>query len=159
MIKILTFCAAAALAATGLAAAQSPSGPPSGMRMQMQQARDNAKVASFKALSSDHQAKVQAIVDGFDGGTLDMATAASQIDAVLTPDETTAVLAQEQTMRDAMRQAFSAGAGGHMGGGHMRGNANGQARKPDAGQFLLSVAGDPQKVREARRAMRTGQGP
>lgn len=159
MIKILTFCAVAALAMTGLAAAQSQGGPPSGMRAQMQQARDNAKTASFKALSSDHQAKVQAIVDGFNGGTLDMATAASQIDAVLTPDETTAVLAQERAMRDAMRQAFSGGGGGRMGGQSMRGNANGQARKPDAGQFLLSVAGDPQKVREARRAMRNGQAP
>lgn len=126
------------------------------MRAQMQQARDNAKAASFKALSSDHQAKVQAIVDGFNAGTLDMATAASQIDAVLTTDEATAVLAQDQAMRDAMRKAFS-GAGGSMGGA-MRGHRNGQERKPDAGQFLLGVAGDPQKVRDAKRAMRAGQG-
>lgn len=154
MTKVLMFCAAAALAATGLAAAQSQGGPPSGMRAQMQQARDSAKTASLKALSADHQSKVSAIVNGFNAGTLDMATATSQIDAVLTPDEATAVLAQEQTMRDAMRQAFSMAGSGRMSGVH----SNATKRKPDAGQFLLSVAGDPQKVRDAMRARRGSQG-
>ena len=156
MIKILTFCAAAALALTGAACAQSQGGPSSGMRAQMQQARDNAKTASFKALSADHQAKVQAIVDDFNSGKVNMPTAASQIEALLTPDEASAILAQEQTMRDARRQAFSAAGSGRMSGAH--GNRTGQERKPDAGQFLLSVAGDPQKVRDAMRAMRGGQG-
>lgn len=159
MIKLLSFCAVAVLAATGLASAQTPSAAPTGMRAQMQQARDAAKAASLNALSSDHQAKVQTIVTAFDDGTLDIATAGAQIDAVLTPDEATAVLAQQQTMRDAMRAAFAGNGGsGRMGGRGMRGNGNGQARKPDAGQFLLSVAADPQKFRDAMRALRDKQG-
>ncbi len=158
MIKILTFSAAALLAATGFASAQTQSSPPSGMRAQMQHVRDGAKTASLNALGADHQAKVQTIVTAFDNGTVDLTAAASQIDAVLTPGEATAVLAQQQKMRDAMRAAFAGAGGGHMGGQGMRGNGNGRAHKPDAGQFLLSVAADPQKVRAAMRALRDNQG-
>lgn len=158
MIKLLTFCAVAALAATGVASAQDQGGPPSGMRAQMQQARDAAKTASLNALSADHQAKVQAIVAAFNGGTLDLATAASQIDALLTPDEATAVLAQQQKMRDTMRAAFSGMGGGSMGAPPMRGGNGSQTRKPDAGRFLLRVAADPQKVRDAMRALRGDHG-
>jgi hypothetical protein len=155
MIKALSFCAVAVLAATGLASAQTPSTAPTGMRAQLQHARDDAKTASLNALSADHQAKVQTIVTAFDNGTVDIATAATQIDSVLTPDEATAVLAQQQTMRDAMRAAIAGS--GRTGGRGMRGGGSGHARKPDAGQFLLSVAADPHAVRDAMRALRDKQ--
>lgn len=125
----------------------------------MQQARTDAKTASWSALSADHQAKVQAAVDGFNNGTLDIPTASQQIDAILTPAESAAVLAQSQKLRDAMKAAFAANGGGQGGpgqGGSGRGGMG--ARTQDAGRFLLSLAADRDKWRAAMQAMRGAGG-
>jgi hypothetical protein len=120
-------------------------GPPPEVRAQMEQARTNAKAAAFNDLSADHRAKVEAIVAKFNDGSLEPADAASQIDAILTPDEAKAVLAEQQKLRDAMRQAFAAANGGNAPerpGGYGSRGAN---RKPDAGRFLLMVSRQPRQ--------------
>jgi len=163
MNKVLISCALAVLTAAGCASAQSQSGDG---RAAMQQARTDAKTASWSALSTDHQAKVQAAVDGFNNGTLDIPTASQQIDAILTPAESAAVLAQSQKLRDAMRAAFAANGGGQGGpgqgapgqGGPGRGGM-GAGRTQDAGRFLLSLAADRDKWRAAMQAMRGAGGP
>jgi hypothetical protein len=160
MNKMLSLCVLAAIAATGCVSAQTQDSPSPAALSPMQQARSDAKTASWNALSADHQTKVQAIVDGFNNGTLDVPAASAQIDAVLTPDESAAVQAQEKTMRAAMRAAFSANGGaqtgGRFGGGH-RGNRTG-AQQPDAGRFLLGLNADPDKWRAAMQALRNGGG-
>jgi hypothetical protein len=137
-------------------------GPPPDVQAKMDQARSDAKTASYNALSADHRTKVQAIVDQFDAGTIsDLRDAASQIDAVLTPDETKAVLAQRQTMRDAMGGGAPGGGGpggGFVGGGRpfsgsWAGHEHG-GHQADAGRFLLTIAADPEKVRDAMREER-----
>lgn len=101
------------------------------------QARDQAKTAAFNDLSPDHRAKVQAIVAQYDSGSIQRDDAVKQIDAVLTPDETKAVLGEQQKMRDAMRQRM-ANNGEH----HFPGSNGGQRRAPDAGRFLLMLSAD-----------------
>jgi len=157
MNRILIAAVLAAFTASGCASAQSQDGA----RAQMQQARADAKTASFAALSADHQAKVQAVVDGFNNGTLDIPTATGQIDGILTPAESTAVLAQSQKLRDAMQAAFAAG-GGPQGGGQ-GGRPGGQggpggAHQQTAGHFLLSLAADHAKWRSAMQAARANGG-
>jgi hypothetical protein len=66
----------------------------------------------MSALSTDHQAKVNAIVDQVKSGRLsDLHTAVAQIDAVLTPAEAKSVLAARDTFAANMR-----GPGGPLGG-------------------------------------------
>jgi hypothetical protein len=158
MNKVLISCALAVLTAAGCASAQSQGGDG---RAAMQQARTDAKAASWSALSADHQTKVQAAVDGFNNGTLDIPTATTQIDAILTPAETTAVLAQSQKLRDAMKAAFAANGGGQGGPGQGggRGGPGGAGRQQDAGRFLLSLAADRDTWRAAMQAMRGAGGP
>jgi hypothetical protein len=187
-MRFPTLSLALALAVTpAVAAAQAGpgGGPPGDMRAKMEQARSDAKTASFNALSADHRAKVQTIVDRFDAGTLpDPRAAATQIDAVLTPDETTAVLAQRRALRSAMEQSMGARSGGPAGAGDgppsaggpggggpgpgapgggpgpgsdQSGAAGGEHAhrpQPDAGRFLLTVAADPEKLRDALRSGR-----
>ena len=179
---VLTLVLALGIAPLAAGAQGYPNGgPPPEMRAKMEQARGDAKTASYNALSADHRTKVQAVVDKFNGGTIaDPRDAASQIDAILTPDEAKAVLARRQAMRDAMRAAFAqnGGAGGPVGQNGAAGQApggqgrngqvssaqgpNGQAGsmehhdggQADAGRFLLGVAADPQKLHAAMRAER-----
>jgi hypothetical protein len=117
----------------------------------MQQARDTAKTAAFNDLSADHRTKVQSIVDQFNKGSLSRDDAANQIDAVLSPDETKAVLTENQKFRDSMHQMF-ANNGGGMGAGGMQGHQPMQGqrndRKPDAGRFLLMVSASPDALRQ-----------
>src|SRR5260370_19893208 len=81
------------------AAADQAAGPGAGggspeTRAQFERARTEARTAVFADLSADHRAQVQAIVDKVNAGTLtNLRDAANQIDAILTPDETKAVLA------------------------------------------------------------------
>ena len=109
----------------------------------MQQIRSTAKTAAFNALSADHRARVQAIIDQVNGGSLDRRSAAQQIDAVLTPSETQAVLAQQAKMREEMHAVFAQsgqggpGPGGPGAGGH--GPEGGQHRQPDAGRTLVML--------------------
>src|ERR1700722_3992852 len=108
------------VACTGQSNAQEGGGGASPeMRAKMDAVRTDAKTATFAALSDAHRTAVQAIVDQFDadGSALTLSAATQQIDALLSPQETTAVLAQNQKMRDAMRAAFaSSGGPGAQGG-------------------------------------------
>lgn len=155
MTKTLSILALAAIFLTGTATAQTPSGPPSGVRAQMQQARDAAKTASFDALSADHQTKVKAIVDGFNAGALDAAAATAQIDAVLTQEEAAVVLEQQQSLRDARSEAMARMQAGQTGTPRTHGGS--RTRTPDAGRFLLGLMAAPGKWRDAMRALRNGQ--
>jgi hypothetical protein len=117
---------------------------------EMTQARTAAHDASFAALSADHRKTVQMTVDAFNAGKVDMLAGAQQIDAVLSPDEAQAVLAEQKKMRDAMRAAREQNGGGGGGGGGYQGPRNGQNRTPDAGRFLINVSASPDKLREIR---------
>jgi hypothetical protein len=140
------------LSVATLASAQND-GPSPDMQAKMQSVRADAKTSAFAALSDDHRAKVQAIVDAFDAdnSTLAIADATKQIDAILTPSEAAAVLAAQQKMRDEMRAAMSAN--GAPGGGEHRG-FGGAHRAPDAGRFLLQVDATPDRYRAAMEAER-----
>ncbi len=138
--------AAVSLAACGRVHAQNE-GPPAQVRSQIQQIRSDAKTAAFNALSADHRSRVQSIIDQFNSGSLDRDTAASQIDGVLTPSESQAVLAQQTKMRDALRAAFAqSGQSGStgQGGWHRPGGARGTHRPPDAGRTLLMLGANNQ---------------
>jgi hypothetical protein len=156
----LKFAAIAfAVAAIPLSASAQPAasdnGAPSDWRAKMESVRAGAKADAFGALSDDHKAKVQAIVDAFDadGSTVAIGDATKQIDAVLTPQESAAVLAAQQKMRDQMRAAMAANGetGEHHGGG---GFGGGGRRAPDAGRFLLQVDAMPDRYRAAMQAER-----
>lgn len=120
---------------------------------QVMQVRADAKTASFNALSADHQAKVQAIITQFNNGSVAMADATTQIDAILTADESKAVLDQSQKMRDAMRKVFAGANTGSPPPGGMQGRAGGagqgQRRPPDAGRILLQLGASPDALRAA----------
>ncbi len=124
------------------------------MQAQVQTLRDTAKTASFNALSADHRTKVQAIVTQFDSGSVSIADAVTQIDALLTPDESKAVIAAGQTMRDAIRKMYSDANGGspppaRQGPPPGAGAGQGQRRPPDAGRILLQLAASPDALRAA----------
>jgi len=124
-------------------------GPSSGARAAVTQARADAKAASLNALSTDHRAKVQAIVDSFNSGSsLDLKTPSKAIDAVLTPAEAQAVLAQATKMRAAMRAAYANNPNGTTGRG---GGSTSRKRTPDAGRFLLTTLASPDKMNALRR--------
>jgi hypothetical protein len=165
----LSLPALALLVATGLplaACAQqsnaAENGPSPEIRAQMQAARDSAKTAAFNALSAADRAKVQAIVDQVNNGQLtDLRAASQQIDAALTPAETTAVLAQRdklmQTMRANMPHPDGAGPNGPPPGAAPNGPPPGGPNNADrphrgfggksAGSFLLRLAVSPEKMR------------
>ena len=144
-----------------------PGGPPPEVRAKFEQFRTDAKTNIWKALSADHQAKIQTIVDGFNGGTIALQDAVSQIDALLTPDETKAVLDQERTMREAMRAAFlgansapAPGAGpGGSNGDRPAGERREGAGRGNTGRLVLQLFANPEKLRDAMRAMRGAQKP
>jgi hypothetical protein len=108
-LVIAAICACAGL--PGIAAAQQsgPPGPPPSpaMRAAFEQARADARAAALAALTPAHAASVQAILAQATSGTLDRRTAAQQIDAVLSPDERTAVLAAAEKARRGMRAAMN----------------------------------------------------
>ena len=120
---------------------------------QVMQVRADAKTASFNALSADHQTKVQAVITQFNNGSVAIADAATQIDAILTPDESKAVLDQGQKMRDATRKIRESANGGSPPPGGMQGRSGGagqgQRRAPDAGRILLQIAASPDALRAA----------
>ncbi len=144
-------------------------GPPPAIRAQMQQARDNAKTAAFNDLTPADRAKVQAIINQVNNGQLtDLRAAAQQIDAVLTPAETTAVLGERDKMMAAIRANMPArpdnmgpgpngappnGAGPNAGpnGERPHGMWGGHGAK-SAGRFLLQLGVSPEKLRELRHA-------
>jgi hypothetical protein len=159
------------------AQAQSQDGPPPAARAQMQQARDGAKTAALNDLSADHRTRVQSIVDAVNNGTqTDLRAAATQIDAILSPTEQTAVLAERTKMMQAIRANMpqggpngagpNGGPGPNGGGPGMNGGPNGRGdqagpngarRANDAGRFLLQLAVSREKMRELRQKQQQQQ--
>jgi hypothetical protein len=133
-------------------AAENGSGASPEMRAQMQQARDNAKTAALNDLSAGDRAKVQAILDQVNNGQqTDLRAAAQQIDAILSPDESKAVLGERDKMMAAIRANMPAGQAPGGAGGHPQG-AMGGHRMNDAGSFFLRVSISPEKMRALRQA-------
>jgi hypothetical protein len=133
-------------------AAENGAGASPEMKAQMQQARDNAKTAALNDLSAADRAKVQSILDQVSNGQLtDLRVAAQQIDGVLTPDESKAVLGERDKMMAAMRANAPAGAATGGPGGHPQG-AMGGHRMNDAGSFFLRLSISPEKMRALRQA-------
>jgi hypothetical protein len=124
-------------------------GPPPEMRARMLQMRDDAHKAAFNDLTPAHRTQVQAIVDQVNSGKLtDFAAAANQINAILTPDETKAVIAEHEKAFAAMHRDASGGAPP---------GAQSTSEKPrpqmDAGHFLLLVSVSPDRMRDVMRGM------
>lgn len=139
-------------AAPVAAAAQGFPGMTPEQQAQLQTLRDTAKTTSFNALSADHRTKVQAIVTTFNAGSVSMADAVTQIDAVLTPSESAAVIAAGQTMRDGMRKMRDEANGGSPPPGQQGpppGTGQRQGRPPDAGRILLQLAASMDALRAA----------
>jgi hypothetical protein len=145
----------ALLAATGLplaaCAQQSGNAAENGPPPALLQARAAAKTAAFNDLSGTDRAKVQAIIDQVNNGQLtDLRGAASQIDAILSPAETTAVLAERTKMMQSLRANMPARPEGAQGNGAQ---GNGAHRGGNhAGRFLLQLGVTPEKMRELRQA-------
>ena len=132
-----------------------PGGPSPELRAKFDQLRADAKTNSLRALSADHQTKIQAIVDGFNAGTVTPTDAIAQIDAILTPDESKVILDQSQKMRDARKALRPANAGPPP----ERANADKPKvdAAPNAGRSLLALLASPEKFHEAMRAMHKPQ--
>jgi len=132
-----------------------------------------------------NRAKVQSIVDQINNGQLtDMRAAAQQIDALLTPAESKAVLAERDKLMQTMRANMPPRPDGAMGGpnggpppnaapnaapnvgpnGAPNGAPNGDqprrgsGRMNDAGGFLISLGVSREKLRELRHHQMQPQG-
>ena len=152
MRAIIFALSLALLTAPVAAAAQGFPGMTPEQQAQLQTLRATAKTTSINALSADHRTKVQAIVTAFDAGSVSMPDAVTQIDAVLTPDESKAVIAAGQTMRDAMRKMYEDANGGSPPPGRQGpppGSGQRQGRPPDAGRILLQISASPDALRAA----------
>jgi hypothetical protein len=164
-LSLLAFGLAAAIpmaaAAEPAAGAGAGGGTPE-MRAQFDRARSEARTAAFADLSADHRAQVQAIVDKVTAGTLtNPVDAAKQIDAILTADETKAVLAERVKLGEAMHKGAPDGAGPPPGGPPSGGpppGAPGMRPGGSAGGFILRVSIAPEKWHEMMRAMRDAAG-
>lgn len=114
-----------------------PQGPPPEMRAQFEQLRTQYKTAVLNDLSADHRAKVQAILAQVQSGSLDPRDASGQIDGILSPSETQAVLGEAQKLHAAMQKAMAQAQAQAQ---HHRGMAG---HKPDAGRFLMMLSMPP----------------
>ena len=104
---VLAACMCAPLAVSAQPAPGSdPPGPPPAVRAKIDAIMATAKNDGYAALTPDHRAQVTAIVAMVTAGALDPRAASGQIDALLTPDETTAVLAVAAKTREQIRAAF-----------------------------------------------------
>jgi hypothetical protein len=155
-LVIVALCASVCLPLVA-SAQQGPPGPmgaggrpsPSpAMRAAMEQARAEAKTAAFAALTPAHAASVQAMLAQVTAGTLDRRTAAQQIDALLTPAESTGVLAAAEKARSSMRAAMTGmappppGAAAPPPGGLPPGG-RGMFGPPSAGRALVMLSLSP----------------
>src|ERR1700688_3266891 len=169
--SLLAFGLAAAIPLA--VAAEPATGPGAGAgapetRAKIVRARTEARTAVFADLSADHRAQVQAIVDKLNAGTLtNPVDAAKQIDAILTPDETKAVLAERAKASAGMHRGGPDGAGPPSGGPPPGGpppggpppggpppGAPGMRPGGSAGGFIVRVSVAPEKLHEMMRAMR-----
>ena len=134
-MKALLLALGMLVAATGCgASAQSTDSP---RRAAFAHARDGAKQQALASLSSDHRAKVDAIVQGTQNGKFsDVKSAAQAIDATLSPQEAQSVLAARDDMMQKIRAARQASGDQN---GAPRPRRNGGTQMNDPGYFLLSL--------------------
>ncbi|HTW82470.1 MAG TPA: hypothetical protein VMD91_00205 [Candidatus Sulfotelmatobacter sp.] len=133
-------------------------GPNSGMRAAMEKARDDAKTNVMNDLSAAHRAQIQAIVDGVNNGTdTDFGGDIQKIDAILSPDESKAVMGERDKMVAAMKAAAPPNAGANGPGGGRRGGG-GMMRSNDPGRFVLMVNLSRERMRALREARQQHQG-
>lgn len=145
-------------------------GPPPEVRARFERIRADAKTSAYNALTPDHRARVQGIVDRVTGTQLGAREAAEQIDAVLTPDEKSAVVDVSRKARESFRSAMQTNgapvgppgggppSGAPPGGGppgmtagrREGGERDGERRQPDAGRLLLLFSLTPEQMRAAR---------
>lgn len=168
---LLALCAVFLMPFAALAQPAPPmqGGPPTPeQRAAMEKARADAKTAAYQALTPAHVTSVNAIVAQVAAGTLDRRSASGQIDALLTPDEKTAVMAAANKSFAAMRAAGGGpggprpqtgaaapppppGAGGPPGGGRFG--------PPSAGRFLLMVSLSRDQMRYTQPRARSSSAP
>lgn len=149
---LLAFALAAALvpAAAAAQATPPPSGGPPPDRAKLEEFRAVARTNALKNLSVDHLAKIQAIVSAVGAGTLPLRDGAQQIDAILTPDESKAILAQEQKIRETMTAMRGGSNPNPPPPGAPPGQGPGQGAQPNAGRFLLRLLLSPEQMRALR---------
>lgn len=143
LLVLLALCGAAArvpLAAVAQAGPELHAAPTPEVRAMMDKARADAKAAAYGALTPAHAAAVTAVVAQVVAGTLDRRAAGGRIDALLTPDEQTAVLAAAEKSRGAMRAAMTAAGGPPPGPGGPPPPHRGHIGPPSAGRYLLMVS-------------------
>jgi hypothetical protein len=120
------------------------------------QIRVDARVAAMKAISPAHASAVQGIVDQLNAGKVEPRAAVTQIDAVLSPEEVSAVVAIGTKMRAdnrAIMQPLNANPP-TAAPSEQRGEGLGRGRPVDAGQVLLSVMLTPAQMQAVNAAMR-----
>jgi hypothetical protein len=137
------------------------------MRAKLDAVGAQAKNEGYAALSPDHRAQVQAIVAKVTSGALDSRAAGEQIDALLSPEETKAVLGIAGSLRARVGAVLGGGpppppgagpppdggpppgAGAPPDGGPPAdgGPPGGGRHAPSAGAFLLRVSVTPEQMR------------
>ncbi|HKU66331.1 MAG TPA: hypothetical protein VJP85_01000 [Candidatus Baltobacteraceae bacterium] len=110
-----------------------PGAPSPEMHAQFEKTRAQYQTAALNDLSPDHREKVQAILAQVKSGSLDPHAAATQIDGILTPGESQAVLGEVQKMHAAIKAQMP---DAHPPHGMMN-------RKPDAGRALMMLSMPP----------------
>jgi hypothetical protein len=119
--------------------------------------RSDARVASMKALSPAHQTAVQAIVDQLNAGKVEPRAAVTQIDGILSPEETSALGAIGTKMRTDMRavmQPLNANPSSPAPSEQRGEGVGGRGRPLDAGQILLQVMLTPAQMQAINAALR-----
>ncbi len=117
VVGLVALLASPALAQPGPPPATTTSPSPEVMQL-AQKVRDAARMQALAALSADHQAKVNAVLGGVKSRQItDLRDAAKQIDAILNPKESQAILAARDKMNADIRAAFGAPDGGPPPGG------------------------------------------
>jgi hypothetical protein len=173
MKRVFVFLALCASVSMPLAALAQPAPPTADQRATFDKMRVEAKTAAYAALTPAHAASVTTIAGQVAGGTLDRRTAAGQIDALLTPDETKAVLAAADKSRAAMRAAGigspgrppgaggppSSGAAQPPGGPPPQGAPGGRFGRFTAGRYLLLVSMTPAQMRSLQPRARSSSAP
>ena len=77
------------------------------VRAKLEAAHAAARDAAFRTLTPEHRTRAQAIIDGITADrTADPRAAAKQIDTLLTPDESKAVLAEGQRLLEKLQSLW-----------------------------------------------------
>ncbi len=174
VLVLLALCASVSVPAAAFA---QPATPTADQRAAYDKMRADAKTAAYATLTPAHAAGVTAIVSQVAAGTLDRRAGAQKIDALLTPDESKAVLAAADKSRAAMRAAGFAppgrppGAGGPpntgaappQGGGPPPGagppGGSGRYGPPTAGRYLMMVSISRSQMRSLEPRARSTSAP